>query len=106
MLQKETNYAFRKRMMQVHKKDIRDNSLVAEVSECEIRDGAVIYVSEHAGEVILTAARDFVDFLFVCNNSSANLFCFFNCFNGIAFVCGKIKFGFGLIGYDSFKPID
>lgn len=73
MLQKETNYEFRKRMMQVHKKDIRDDLLVAEESECELAEGAVIYVAKDAGDVILTAAMDFVDYLFTSMGVSAML---------------------------------
>lgn len=73
MLKKEKNYDFRKRMLEIHKKNIRNNQLKAENNETVLEDGAVIYVSENAGEVIITAAKDFVDFLFTSMNISVRV---------------------------------
>ncbi len=63
MLEKEVNYEFRKRMLEVHKKDIRDFSLIPEENEYEIKDFTVICIAEHAEEVAVVAVQDFSDFL-------------------------------------------
>ena len=75
MLNQENNYDFRKRMLEIHEKNIRNFSLVANDNEFEFKDGTVIFVSDTAGDVILTAARDFVDYLFTSMNISARLKC-------------------------------
>ena len=41
MLKKERNYEFRKRLLQIHKKDIRDYSVKCTENELEVEDGAV-----------------------------------------------------------------
>ena len=38
MLKKEVNYEFRSRLLEVHKKDIRDFSLTANADEYEIKE--------------------------------------------------------------------
>ena len=63
MLKKEVNYEFRSRLLEVHKKDIRDFSLVPGSDEFEIKDCMVISVPEKAEEVAVIAAQDFCDFL-------------------------------------------
>ena len=73
MLKKENNYDFRKRMLEIHEKNIRNYSLKAKDTEFEIQDGLVIHIPETAGDVIITAAQDFVDFLFTSMNISARL---------------------------------
>lgn len=73
MLQIEKNYDFRKRMSEIHDKDVRDNSLICSADELELRDGVRIVVSENAGEVIVTAARDLSDYLFVSMNMSSRV---------------------------------
>lgn len=73
MLQKETNYEFRMRMLQVHEKGVRDLSLHPEQDEIEISDGCSVFVPKDADDVILTSARDFIDYLFVSMGVSAIL---------------------------------
>ncbi len=73
MLKKESNYDFRKRMLDVHKKNIRNKSLTLNNNETELSDGAVICISENAGEVLTTAAHDFVHYLFTSMNVSARV---------------------------------
>lgn len=73
MLKKENNYDFRKRMLEIHEKNIRNYSLEVRESELELKDGLVVYVSNTAGDVILTAAKDFIDYLFTSMNISARL---------------------------------
>lgn len=73
MLNKEKNYDFRKRMLKIHEKNIRNYSIKAQDNEFEIEDDLTIFVSDSAGEVILTAAKDFIDYLFTSMNISARL---------------------------------
>lgn len=63
MLHIQKNYDFRKAMLEVHKKDLRDFSVKPVADEFEIKDGMKIIISENASEVIVTAAKDFADFL-------------------------------------------
>ena len=64
MLKIEHNYDFRKRMLAGHKPDLRDFSVMAQDDDCVLSDGVTLCVPKDAGEVILTAAKDFADFLF------------------------------------------
>ena len=73
MLKQENNYDFRKRMLEIHEKNIRNYSLEAKDTEFVFKDGLVIYVPETAGDVIITAAQDFMDYLFTSMNISARL---------------------------------
>ncbi|MBE5866491.1 MAG: hypothetical protein E7292_09835 [Lachnospiraceae bacterium] len=73
MLQKEINYEFRKRLLTIHEPDRRDISLKPEENELELKDGVAVYIPKDADEVIITAARDFVDYLLVSMNVSAIL---------------------------------
>lgn len=71
MLKKEQNYDFRKRMSEIHSKNIRNNKLTPNADELEIKDGAKIVISENAGDVIINAAKDLADYLFISQNVSA-----------------------------------
>ncbi|MDD4378291.1 MAG: hypothetical protein PHH48_09160 [Eubacteriales bacterium] len=71
MLQEERNYEFRKRLLKTHKDNIRNHHEKPISSEFCIEDGCSIIVSENAGDVILTAAKDFVDYLFTSMELSA-----------------------------------
>ena len=64
MLKTENNYDFRKRMSEVHEKNIRNKNLVLSDDEFAIKDGAKIVLPETAGEVLMTAAKDFADYLY------------------------------------------
>ena len=63
MLQKEKNYDFRKKMLAVHEKNIRNDQCRPEADELELRNYVTVLVPADE-EVILTAARDFTDYLF------------------------------------------
>lgn len=67
----ENNYEFRKRMLEYHEKDIRNFDLTPRDDEMEICEDARIFISDNAGDVILTAARDFTEYLFNAMNTSA-----------------------------------
>ncbi len=71
MLKKEVNYQFRDRLRCIHKKDLRDFSLCAAADEFEIKNGITIVLPKDSGEVALTAAQDFADYLFVSMKVSA-----------------------------------
>ena len=73
MLPQEKNYEFRKRLLKVHKENVRDYNEKPKASEFCIEDGFSIIVSENAGDVILTAAKDFIDYLFTSMGVSAML---------------------------------
>jgi len=67
----EKNYDFRERLLEVHKKNLRDANVKLQENELEIKDGFTIFVSETAGECMITAVKDFADFLFTSMNVSA-----------------------------------
>lgn len=73
MLMKERNYDFRKRMLEVHEKNIRNYNLMPNESEFVIEDGISIVIPKTAGDVMITAGKDFVDYLFTSMGVSANL---------------------------------
>ncbi len=73
MLKKENNYDFRERLLILHEKNIRNMELTPSKKEFEIKNGAKIVVSNNASEVIITAAKDFADFLFTSMNVSASV---------------------------------
>ena len=87
-MKKESNYEFRKRMLQVHRINVRDYNLLPGESEFVIDDGFFVVLPDEAelnhlgtnvaGEkmdaiVIETAARDFVDYLYTSMGISAML---------------------------------
>jgi len=69
----EQKYDFRKNLVTVHESDIRNKERKAKENELEIKDGALIWVSESASEVIKIAAEDFADFLKTSMGISAEL---------------------------------
>ena len=71
MLKKEKNSEFRKRLLTVHAAGIRDNTLLPNSQQFVFSDGAYILLPEEASRVMLTAAEDFVEYLFTSMNVSA-----------------------------------
>lgn len=71
MLNNEQNYDFRKRLLTVHKKDRRVLGLKPLKNEYEIKNGVKIVLQKSCGEIMLTAARDFSDYLFTSMNVSS-----------------------------------
>lgn len=65
---KEQNYDFCKRLLEVHKKDRRDRNLMPDENEFSFKSPTVIFIPKDAGDVILTAAKDFADYLFTSMN--------------------------------------
>lgn len=62
-LKEEQNYAFRKRLAQLHRPDRRDARVTCGAEEMEIREGWSILVLEGCSPVILNAAKDLQDYL-------------------------------------------
>ncbi len=71
MLQKEQRYDFRKRMLEIHKKDIRKKDLNPGNNEFSIESGVIISIPENSGIVTETAAKDLVDYFNTSMNMSA-----------------------------------
>ena len=67
----ERNYDFCKRLLEVHKKDRRDKALLPNENEFCFESPTAILMPEGAGEIIVTAARDFADYLFTSMNVTA-----------------------------------
>ncbi|MBQ2999716.1 MAG: hypothetical protein IJD64_04575, partial [Clostridia bacterium] len=67
----EKHYDFCKRLLEVHKKDRRDASLLPRDDEFFFESPTAILMPENAGEVTLTAAKDFADYLFTSMNVTA-----------------------------------
>ena len=72
-LKREQNYEFRKRLLTLHKSYVRDNNRMLAGDEFEIADGCIIWLPEDAGDVLLTAAKDFVEYLFTSMGVSVML---------------------------------
>ena len=73
MLIPEPPYAFRNEIMQIRKKDRRDYSLFASSDELAIENGIQIIIPDANCEVILSAAKDFADYLLVSMGLSASV---------------------------------
>lgn len=72
-LHQEHKYEFRKRLRCLHKPNARDFSLCVEAGELEIKNGVRLVLPEESGEVLLCAAEDFLNYLFVSMGVSAML---------------------------------
>lgn len=72
-MKKEQNYDFRKRMSEIHKPNLRDMRVQCKSCQYEIQDGCIVCIPKDASVVVLTAARDFVDFLLESMNVSARI---------------------------------
>lgn len=64
MLKTERHYEFRDAMLKLHKDNIRNFSLTSKECEFEIKTGMKLVIDKAASEVIVTAAKEFVDFMF------------------------------------------
>lgn len=62
-MKRENMYDFRKKLLTVHESNVIDTNRQKKANEYMLENKAVIKISENAGEVIKTAANDFVDFL-------------------------------------------
>lgn len=81
MLKKQAPYDFKKELLEVHKKDVRDMKRQPLDNEFVFTDGIRIVLPEQEDVVITTAAKDFVDYLFVSMKVPAMITD--NCPNGL-----------------------
>lgn len=72
-MRKESNYDFCKRLLTVHRTDLRSPALRPEADEFSFRDTLRICIPKDADEVLLTGAKDFTDYLFTTMNVEAFL---------------------------------
>ena len=70
-LKKQNPYDFKKELLKVHKKNIRNISYQPDADELELKNGVCIVIPEGENKVIYTAARDFADYLLVSMGISA-----------------------------------
>jgi len=69
----ERNYEFRKRLLEVHKTDIRDYDILPQENEIEVNEEWEIVVYKESDRVILTAAKDLQDYFFTSMGLSLRL---------------------------------
>ncbi len=67
----ERNYDFCKRLLEVHKKNRRNKNLKPAADEFSFEGAVRILMPVDAGEITVTAAKDFADYLFVSMNVTA-----------------------------------
>ncbi len=67
----ENPYDFKTDLLQIHKKDVRNYSLNPQTDEFELCDGIQIVLPDGYNDVIVTAVKDFIDYLFVSMGISA-----------------------------------
>lgn len=72
MLKEEKNYDFKKELLVIHKPNIRDYTKTP-YDEFDFSNGVSIFLANPDNEVIITAAKDFCDYLFTSQHCSATL---------------------------------
>jgi len=73
LAQAEAPYAFRERLLTVHRTDRRDRSLTATAGEYAFADGVRIVVAADAPALVRRAAEDFCDYLIVSMGVNASV---------------------------------
>ena len=71
MRNENRNNDFCKDLLTVHKASICNYTAVSNADDLFLQEGLRVNISENAGEVVTTAAFDFVDFLFTSMNLPA-----------------------------------
>ena len=71
MLKRENNYDFKKELLCVHKRNVRNVDATAEENEFVFADGVRVVLSETDNAVMMTAAKDFAEYLFLSMGVSA-----------------------------------
>ena len=91
----EKHYDFRKKMLEIHKKNVRDFSLEPATNEFVIANGVKICVENNLSDVINLAAMDFCDYLYTSMNISAQVDA-----NGCTYENGTINISIAKEGED------
>ncbi|MBR1968001.1 MAG: hypothetical protein IKA11_01225 [Clostridia bacterium] len=73
MLTEQKNYDFKKELLIVHTPNLRNLSLLPDSDELDLSNGVKILIENPENAVIMTAARDFTDYLFTSQLCSATL---------------------------------
>ena len=73
MLKKQNNYDFKSELLIVHKPDLRDQTAKPNADEFEIFSGTKLLVKNPENSVVMTAVRDFEDYLFTSMNVSISV---------------------------------
>ncbi|MBR6728533.1 MAG: hypothetical protein IKL80_00090 [Clostridia bacterium] len=73
MRKTEKNYEFRKKLLTIHQENLRDKTLMPEKNELTVTNGFVIDISQATGDVVLTAAKDFQDYMLLSMDVSVLL---------------------------------
>ncbi len=73
MRKHEERYEFKKKLIEIHKRDLRNYELLPNENEIEITHGYPVDISSADSEVVLTAARDFADYMLISMNVSVLL---------------------------------
>ena len=71
----EKNYDFCKRLLEVHKKDRRNPDLLPKENEFSFQSPTAILIPKDSDEMMLTAARDFAEYLFTSMGVAAYVDC-------------------------------
>ena len=69
----EEKFEFKKELIELHKKGIRDYSVKAEREDFVVPDAVAVVLPDDYGVVVHTAAKDFCDFMFISMESSARI---------------------------------
>ena len=72
MLSQEKPYDFKKRLLKIHNENVRNYRLTPRQDEVELTDEISIVLHD-TSDVVLTAARDFADYLFTSMDISASI---------------------------------
>ena len=70
-MKKQGNYDFKAELLTVHKRNIRKESLTPNANEFAFTNGVKIFVKDFENKVVMTAVRDFEEYLFTSMNVSA-----------------------------------
>ncbi len=70
-MRNEQKYEFRKRLLNIHRKDVRNFDILPDENELELKNGVNIIIPEKSEEVMITGAKDFTDYLFTSMKVSA-----------------------------------
>lgn len=68
-MKNQHNYEFRKKLLEVHKKNVRIDGILPNENEIEITDGFVICTENHS-DIVMNAAKDFAMYMLDSQNVS------------------------------------
>lgn len=72
-MRKENAYDFQKKLLNIHEPNLRNHNRILKSGEYQLPDNISVSIPQSANEVILTAALDFLDYLKVSMNVTADI---------------------------------